>query len=113
MKISSSLLKPYLSQLQNEFEQLFQTIGFDGDLEAIELKSDIQKHLQTLAKLKAAVMVLEDNQETLVPYELHTAYKQQRLELRFAKRTWERLLSNQERIRKMQKRRDHVATFAA
>ncbi len=113
MTINSLLLKPYLDQLQSQFEDIFQEIGFESSLELCELKSFIQERLKRIIALKTAVTALETRQEALVPHELHTSYKKIKLDLRFAKRTYERFNSNQERIRKMQERRAHVAIFAA
>lgn len=113
MTINSLLLKPFLTKLQQEFERIFREIGFETNEDAAELKVFIQERLQQIAVLKAAVADLERGQETLVPSKLHASLKQIKLDLRFSQRTRERIFSNQERIRKMQERRAHVAIFAA
>lgn len=113
MTISNAILKPYLSKLRTDFELLFQQVGFQSDYELNELKSKIQQELETIARIQADVMILENHQKTLAPFEIYTAYKSVKRSLHTLKRTFERFNSNQERIRKMQERRSHVAIFAA
>ena len=85
--------------------------GIEGDKIPLGFKDRIRELCGKYSKLP--YVVVESNQETVVPHELHTSSKKMKLELRFAKRSWERFNSNQERIRKMQEKRAHVAIFAA
>lgn len=113
MKISSALLKPNVSLLQNEFQKLKEQTCFGNSDETGYLRSFIDKQLKELDKLLNSVSTLEINPATRVPENVYLTLKKTKHNLRISSRTWSRIVSNEARIRKMQERRRDVATFAA
>ena len=113
MKISSLLLKPNLSLIQKEFVSLKERVSFERSEEANLLRQRVEDQLNILGALLNSVNSLDHGFQGRVPAHLFLTYKKSKLNLRIAKRTWSRLLSNESRMRKIQERRTHVTTAAA
>ena len=113
MKISSLLLKPNLCLIQNEFVSLKEHMSFENSREASLLRQRVDDQMNALGALLHSVNSLDLGFQGRVPAHLFLAYKKSKLNLRIAKRTWSRLLSNESRMRKIQERRAHVTTVAA
>jgi hypothetical protein len=114
MKISSLLLQPYLEQLRKEFEALSRNVASaESTSELSDLQYEIQCSLDEIAHLQTKVAALNQTADSRVPFSVYEDYKKLKLLFRFANRSWKRFNSNQERVRKMQERRSHVAIFAA
>lgn len=113
MQISSLLLKPYLEQLCREFQLLSRAVVLESHSELDNLQLEIQNSLDEIRQLQGEVARLSEAQMTRVPASLYENYKKLKLSLRFSQRSLKRFISNQERIRKMQERKNHVAVFAA
>ena len=63
--------------------------------------------------LNLAVSYMNQPTEGVDPKDLYASFRQLKLELRFARRKWKRLLSNETRLQKDQGKGHHVSTFAA
>lgn len=113
MKISSSLLKPQISEIKSEFETLSGKLSYDFSTEEVaRLSLFIQQELNINNQLLETVAKLEEQQSS-IPAELFGSYKKLKMNLRVAKRVWERLISNHQRSLKIQKRKQNAASVAA
>jgi hypothetical protein len=113
MKISSSLLKPNVNLLQEEYLKLKSQTGFGRSAETATLRAFIDIQLEELDKLLESVSFLDKNHESRVPDQVYFTFKRAKHNLRISARTWSRIISNEARIRKMQEKRRDIATFAA
>lgn len=113
MRISSLLLKPYIATLQKQFQSLQQNLAFQDVAPARELSLQVRDEMKSLEKLLNQVDLYSQENRDVVPGSIHDSLKRSKLNLRFAQRTWQRLVSNESRIRKMKEKRTHVTTFAA
>ena len=113
MKIQYQLLQPHVDYLKNEFEDLRRKIGFESSDEITELLNYINPRISQLQMLSEAMSSKDDQAEGLASSGVAMAYRKLKLELRFARRRWLRILSTESRIRKIQEKRPNVSTFAA
>ncbi len=113
MKISSTLLKPNLMQIESGFLRILHQLGPQTSQEAGDLKDSIEKQLRQGHKVKTLLLSIENNPEDSLFYELFEDFKKMKLCLRFAERRWKLILSNEARNRKMRERLEHVAPFVA
>ena len=115
MEISQMLLMPSIERLSEEFHELDRELVNEESEAVLQLKGIIQRKLRQLQMLKVAVSYLDNaaDNNNIVPSDLHASFRRLKLELRFARRKWKRLLSNEIRFQKSQEKRVHVSTFAA
>ena len=104
MEVTRSLLNPYLGRLRNEYEKLEQELRLHSSEEAAEFRSLIQPKLASLQTLLNGEVLQIQPQAT---------FRRLKLELRFAKRKWQRFLCNEARVRRIEEKRNHVSPFAA
>ncbi len=114
MNISHQLLNPYLGKLRLEFEQLGREFDLRGEApEVLPLKDLAQMKINQIEDLSASIAAgtinLRGDQTSL--WQLH--FRKLKLDLRFVRRKWLRVLSNEARSRKLRERREDAATFAA
>lgn len=111
MTLSSTLLKPQVSEIKNEYESLSRKLnGEISNEEMMKLNMFIQQELNLNEQLIKAVTELEEQQQA--SSELFRTYKRLKMNLRTAKRIWERLISNHQRSLKF-KRKHNAASVAA
>ena len=115
MRITTLLMKPLLQQLEQDFsallnEVLNQTHPSD---ELHDFWKAIESKKREAGRLRNIFAEMDGTHQALVPAELYDAFRQNKLDLRFLRRGWMRVLSNRERLKKMDARRMHVSTFAA
>lgn len=113
MKIMTVLMEPFLQQLKWELSSLEKNVGRHPSQEAAELCKVIEAKKEAADRLQALCSGLDCGQEAVVPAELYEAFRRLKLDLRFVRRNWLKILSNAERLQKMYARRTHVSTFAA
>ncbi len=114
MKISGTLLKSNLSEIESGLLRLLNILGEHSSEEIQDLKASIERQLRHVHKFKMCVLSSENDVESVLPYELFEDFRKVKLRQRFAERRWRLLLSNQARNRKMNERADRdVASFAA
>lgn len=113
MEIPNLLMKPFLAQLEGEFATLAGEIRKVNSPEAVEMTQKLEKKIEEVENLKARFILAEEKGSGVVPADLYDDFRQLKLDLRFMRRGWLKILSNKERLRKMDERRAHVSTFAA
>lgn len=113
MEISRMLLKPYVERLVEDFRQIEEELEQHTTPEAAQLKALLQRKNRQLEMLNLAVSYLHHDTPELDPKDLYASLRRLKLELRFARRKWKRLLSNEIRTQRNQDKRSHVDTFAA
>ena len=113
MKISTLLLRPYLIDLQRQLQDVQQKIEGRPAEEASALHSLVYRKIKELDGLNASLASLDSRGETRVPSNVYDSFRKSKLDLRFLRRKWLRLISNEARNRKIREKRSHVSTFAA
>ena len=114
MEISRMLLKPFLERLEIEYRSLDLELGLHpATPEIVQLKVILHKKFRQLEMLNVSVSYMDDMPGALDPQDLQASLKRLKLELRFARRKYKRLISNESRFRKIQEKRTHVSTVAA
>ncbi len=113
MKISYLLLKPYLTRVEREFQDLEHQLNFHRSEETDKLILFVDHEKKELERLKQSLASFDHTTEPVVPHDLYDQFRRLKLELRFAIRRWKRLNSNEARTKKTQEKRSHVSTFAA
>ena len=103
------LLQPSLIKLKDGYNQLRRDIGFESSEEIDELTVFVNQRLQ---QVDALLRVLE-NPNLSASLEHALLYRNLKLELRFAQRRWQRMISTEIRLRKIHEKRPNVSTFAA
>lgn len=118
-RISSVLLQSDITKIREEFCRLERELTFREIPQcftaeaAKELKREIRDGREQTEHLKISLRLLEAN-STLIPKQLYQNFRRLKLELHYADRKYKRLLSNEERIKKIKQRRHaDVSTFAA
>ncbi len=110
MKISSTLLKPYGRQLKSDFETLYHDLQAKSDgIDARGLKHFVEQQLVEMEQFNHSL----EGDEATVPQDLFEVVKQKKASLRYARRTFERFLSNEVRVRKMRRRQGNDSAVAA
>lgn len=114
MQITRQLFQPLLERIEGEYEDLSKEIDGVYTQEAVDLRDFIQRKIRQLEKIRVALSYMHHDKDPLNGQaDLRETLRQQKLELRFARRRWKRQLISQERIRRNQQRRQNVPTVAA
>jgi hypothetical protein len=114
MNISHQLLSPYLGKLRLEFEQLGRELDLRGEApEVLPLKDLTRKKINQIEDLSASIAAgtINHRGDQAGLWQLH--FRKLKLDLRFVRRKWLRVLSNEARSRKLRERKEDAATFAA
>jgi hypothetical protein len=111
MKITTLLMDPFLQQLEQEFSALVTEVCEHGSPEANQLCREIDQKKIEVRKLQ--LRFSGQVSETVVPAEYYEDFRKLKLDLRFMRRRWLKIISNTERLKKMYARRAHVSTVAA
>jgi hypothetical protein len=114
MKISNQLINPYLEKLRSEFEELDKELSLRGGAEeVVPLATMTQTKINQINELSHSVNngTLSEKAEDVEQFQDN--FRRLKLDLRFARRRWLRLLSNEARDRKARGKRTYAATFAA
>ena len=118
------LLKPHMERLVTEFHELQMDLNLHpAHEEGSLLRQFIHRKIRQLEMLHVAMAYLENNSESSINSDvlrgqvglpdIYETYKQIKLELRFSKRKWQRILRNESRFPKTEERELHASTFAA
>ena len=100
MEISRMLLKPSIERLEEEFRELHRELNHsDLSSEALQLKNMIQRKIRQLEMLRVAVSYMNTAPDS-EPQNFQASFRRLKLELRFARRKWKRLCSNEVRFQK-------------
>jgi hypothetical protein len=110
MKITTLLMQPYLEQLEHEFNALNMAVSCHESLDSAALCRDIETRLNDVRALQSRYAEITGE---IVPSEFHDEFRRLKLDARFMRRRWLKIISNTERVKKMFERRRHVSTFAA
>lgn len=106
MDISSVLLNPQLQSIKSQLEELKSKVdAVIPSQDQLDLKTHIEKELQEVESLIHELKTVSSKSSDLsAPENFFTSYRNLKVDLRFAKRTLERLDCNQERSAKMKMR---------
>ena len=99
-------------KLKEGYEQLVRQIGYDPSEEESKLVLHAQRRLPQI-ELFLADLAKQAGTDNQASPEQTQVYRKLKLELRFAQRRWQRIVSNEARLRKTHEKRPHVSTFAA
>lgn len=115
MKISNQVFQPTLDRLEREYQEFSEELNGSYSQESTDLKAFVNKKLRQLELVRVSLSYMNSGTQELLRGEvaLRDTLRQHKLELRFARRRWKRLLVSQERLRRNHERRSHVPTFAA
>lgn len=109
MQIRTLLLKPYLDRFERELQKLNEELIHHPTGETLPLRSFVEGELSEIQKMRDSVHHAPENSGVTLPQN----FRQMKLQLRFAKRRWKRLISNEIRFKKIRERQIHVSGFAA
>ncbi len=109
MEIANLLVHPALRQLDQEFSALAQQMSGRPDLEVQQFLLDIQGKRNQIQ----AFYEIFSNQSAAPSEASYERLRELKLDYRFMHRRWLKILSNFERLKKMESRRVDVAAVAA
>jgi hypothetical protein len=102
MGIGNLLVNSLKGRLLDEYRDLDRQINGNPSEEVSRLKSFIRKKIQVIEGL-----------DTPVQNDSHAVFRQLKLELRFAQRSWQRQRLNELRFKKSQTEKDLTTSYAA
>ena len=108
MEIITCLIEPSIQQLEHDLNSLAMEVG-----QHRHASPEISGLFQQIQDKKIEADRLLSELRTLTPSQLHENFRKLKLDSRFLRRSWLRILSNEERLKKMMARRSHVPLFAA
>lgn len=107
MNIKNMLYQPSLMKLKESYHELRRNIGYENSEEAVQLVEYVNSQLLQIEEL------LRDLGSQKRSAEHAQAYRNLKLELRFAQRRWQRMTATENRFRKIHEKGHDVSTFAA
>ena len=113
MEINRILLQSNLDRMTKEFKDLQSLAGRHATSDSLKLSALVDRRLSQLELTRELLAAAGIPGGAVEPADLQHAYRRLKLELRFARRRWNRILSNEARFRKIQARKIHVQSFAA
>jgi hypothetical protein len=113
MKISRLLLKPSLDRLEQDLFELENRVFSQHSQDSLSLKILLDRTKSKLQDLKSSSAYLEAQPGAIVPADIYQSYKNLKMDHHLILRKWQRVLSNEARMKKIQEKRSHVSTFAA
>ena len=111
MRITTLLMKPFLQQLEQEFASLAKQIGPHSSPQAGELYQNIENKKMQAQRLQSRFP--GESTQSVIPAEIYDDFRQLKLDLRFMRRRWLKIISNTECVKKKRARRTYVSTVAA
>ena len=112
MEINDQLSKPLIDRLCYEYKELENALVRHSSEETEKLKVSIQKRIRQIEAFNFSIEMVQPSQEYLSA-DFRDTIRQLKLDLRFAKRRWQRILLNEGRIFKRSRKDIIVVTRAA
>jgi hypothetical protein len=113
MNIQKMLLEPSMMKLKEGYDELRRAIGLETSEQAASLSLYASRKIHQVEVILSELAAQPKNEFTEPSAAQTQAYRKLKLDLRFAQRRWQRMLSTENRLRKMHEKRPHVSTFAA
>lgn len=113
MPVSKMLLRFEMDRALRYAEAMLLDVQQSKGAEAFALAEEISRKIRQIQNLQITLAFAEGDPRTQELAALYQAFRQLKLELRFYRRRWKRMLTTEARFRKLQEKEEHVASFAA